>query len=346
MRKLFARVTQLREARSREFAELLRTGPNRNSSPQGLVPVERFLDEVVAPLAAHGPVLLIVIDGMSVAVCRELLPDLLGHDWIPLNRAGTHIAALGRARDHPFGHRGLADQPALRPAEAGSIRRRANRVFRAPSAYERHCKNGCPPILFHKSALRGEADAVLAAEVREEIASPNRRIVGVVINAVDDQLLKGEQLDTRWSRDAIPVLPALLHEAKLSRRLVVITSDHGHVLDSSSVYKPGEGGERWRNARWAEPGEGELRFSGPRVVIPESKAVIVPWSEKIRYGIKKNGYHGGVTPQEMVTPIAVLSPSGHISGRLGRSPGRRAVLVGGTGRRRRGHRRCSVPHQA
>ena len=57
------------------------------------------------------------------------------------------------------------------------------------------------------------------------------------------------------------------------------------------------------------PGEGELRLSGPRVVIPESKAVIVPWSERIRYGIKKNGYHGGVAPQEMVIPIAVLSPS-------------------------------------
>ena len=57
------------------------------------------------------------------------------------------------------------------------------------------------------------------------------------------------------------------------------------------------------------PGEGELRLSGPRVMIAESKAVIVPWSESIRYGIKKNGYHGGVAPQEMVTPIAVLAPS-------------------------------------
>ncbi len=149
---------------------------------------------------------------------------------------------------------------------------------------------------------------MLAAEVREQIASPDRRIVGVVINAVDDHLLKGEQLDTRWSRDAIPVLPALLHEAKQSRRLVVITSDHGHVLDSNSICKPSEGGERWRNAIDA-PGEAELRLSGPRVVIPESKTVIVPWSEKIRYGIKKNGYHGGITPQEMVTPIVVLSPT-------------------------------------
>ena len=45
------------------------------------------------------------------------------------------------------------------------------------------------------------------------------------------------------------------------------------------------------------------------MLIAESKAVIVPWTENIRYGIKKNGYHGGASPQEMVTPIAVLSPS-------------------------------------
>jgi hypothetical protein len=130
----------------------------------------------------------------------------------------------------------------------------------------------------------------------------------VVINAVDDQLLKGEQLDTPWSRGTIPVLPALLHEAKYYKRIVVITSDHGHVLDSGSVFTAGEGGERWRVAADAPSGQGELRVSGLRVVIPESKTLIAPWSENIRYGIKKNGYHGGVSPQEMVVPIAVLSP--------------------------------------
>ena len=113
--------------------------------------------------------------------------------------------------------------------------------FEANPLLRTHCKSGFAPTLFHKSALRGKGDAVLAGDVREEIASPNRRIVGVVINAIDDQLLKGEQLDTRWTRDTIPVLPALLHEAKQSRRLVVITSDHGHVLDCSSVSRPGEG---------------------------------------------------------------------------------------------------------
>lgn len=305
--KLFGRVTAVREDRSRQFAELLRAATESNSAPSGLTPVERLLDEVVSPLAAQGPVLLLIIDGMSVAVCRELLADLLGHDWIPLNREGSEsllsagLAAIPSVTEVSRTSLlcGALGQGASADEKAG---------FSAHPALRAHCKGSHPPLLFHKSALRDEGDAVLAGEVRAEIASPDRRIVGVVVNAVDDQLLKGEQLDTRWSRDAIPVLPALLHEAKLSRRLVVLTSDHGHVLDSETVCKLAEGGERWRMVS-APPGEGELQLSGPRVVIPPSRTVVAPWSEKIRYGIKKNGYHGGAAPQEMITPIAVLSPS-------------------------------------
>jgi hypothetical protein len=42
-------------------------------------------------------------------------------------------------------------------------------------------------------------------------------------------------------------------------------------------------------------------------VIPESKSLIAPWTERVRYGVKKNGYHGGISPQEMIIPIAVLN---------------------------------------
>ncbi len=306
--KLFARVTEVQEARSQKFAELLRTSTGLNSPHQGLLPVERLLDEVVAPLAAHGPVLLIIIDALSVAVGRELLPDLLGQDWIPLNRAGKETLVSA----------GLATIPSVTEVSRTSLfcgRLRQGSSADEQAGFETHpallacCKGGPPPVLFHKSALRDEAGSVLAGDVREAIASPDRRIVGVVINAVDDNLLKGEQLDTAWSRGTIPVLPALLHEAKYWKRLVVITSDHGHVLDSGSVFTAGEGGERWRVATDASPGQGELRVSGLRVVIPESKCLLAPWSENIRYGIKKNGYHGGVSPQEMVVPIAVFSPA-------------------------------------
>lgn len=36
--------------------------------------------------------------------------------------------------------------------------------------------------------------------------------------------------------------------------------------------------------------------------------MIVPWSERLRYGSKKNGYHGGASPQEMLIPISLLWP--------------------------------------
>jgi hypothetical protein len=132
--------------------------------------------------------------------------------------------------------------------------------------------------------------------------------VGVVVNAVDDHLLKGEQIDTRWTRDEITVLSALLHEARIARRLVVLVSDHGHVLDCHAEGRPQpmeQSGERWRTAG-GDPAEDELQVQGSRVLAPGHR-LIAPWSERVRYGIKKNGYHGGLTPQEMVIPIAVLS---------------------------------------
>src|SRR5205823_229782 len=38
----------------------------------------------------------------------------------------------------------------------------------------------------------------------------------------------------------------------------------------------------------------------------EDHRLIAPWSERVRYRARKNGYHGGLTPQEMVIPITVL----------------------------------------
>ena len=73
------------------------------------------------------------------------------------------------------------------------------------------------PVLFHKASLQEADDTSVAAEVRGEIAAAHRRVVGVVVNAVDDSLLKGEQIDTRWSRDEIKVLPTDIKGGELMR---------------------------------------------------------------------------------------------------------------------------------
>jgi hypothetical protein len=305
--RLFERVTSVREVQSKRFAELLGEWTKSDHQSESICPVERVLQDVVSPLAMHAPVLFIVIDGMSTAVCRELLLGIIGNEWVPLNRTGS-VGQLAT---------GLATIPSVTEVSrtsllCGELKQGSSgdeqTGFQAHPALKAASRGSLSPILFHKPSLSGDDDAVLAGEVRSEIGSSNRRVVGVVINAVDDLLLKGEQVGHRWSRDSIPVLSALLHEAKLSRRLVVITSDHGHVIDRNSRFFAHEGGERWRTAS-GEPNEFELRISGRRVVMPESKVVIVPWAENVRYGVKKYGYHGGANPQEMVTPIVVLSPS-------------------------------------
>ncbi len=303
--KLFEQVTAVRERQAYRFAQLLKEWTAAGSTGELIVPVERILESVVAPLASQTPLLLIIIDGMSLAVCRELVTDLTRHDWVVLYREGQMSGVMA----------GLATIPSITEASRTSLlcgqllRGTADDEkagFAAQPALLTHCRSGSPPVLFHKASLREESDAVLASEVRQAIASPHRRIVGVVVNAVDDHLLKGDQIDTRWTRDEIKVLPALLHEAKMSRRLVVLLSDHGHVLDSQTEGKLCEGGERWRFPTSA-PAEQELQISGARVLLPDAHTLIAPWTERLRYGVKKNGYHGGISPQEMIVPIVVLS---------------------------------------
>jgi hypothetical protein len=325
--QLFEKVTTVREVDSLRFAELLRDWTAAKLTDETIVPVEQVLERMVAPIAAAKPVLVVVIDGMSVAVFRELMADVLGHDWVLLAEEGVGLRPA------------LATVPSVTEVSRTSLLTGKLAQGHAPNekvgfaehpALLKTCRSGFPPVLFHKASLQETDDSSLAADIRKEIGSAHRKIVGVVVNAVDDHLLKGEQIDTRWSRDEIKVLPVLLHEAKMAGRTVILLSDHGHILDCNAKGKQYEGGERWRYASSQSsvvssqsgaatdnrqlitdnsPEEGELKILGVRVVIPETRELIAPWTEKIRYGIKKNGYHGGVSPQEMVIPIAVLNSS-------------------------------------
>lgn len=305
--QLFDRVTEVRQQQSQMFGKLLADWTAAGSHGGDLIPVERVLEDVIAPLAEKNLVLMIVIDGMSVAVCRELLSDVTQHDWIAISEPGRN-----------FNRPGVSTIPSVTEFArtsllCGALRQGGQeneKVGFAEHPTLVDCsRSGSPPVLFHKAGLAETEDTVLAAEVRKEIASTHRKVVGVVVNAVDDNLLKGEQIDIRWTRDEIKVLPALLHEARIARRLVVLVSDHGHMLDcqaeARSPHNEQSSGERWRSAEEA-PAEDELLVEGSRVLTPGHR-LVAPWSERVRYGVKKNGYHGGLTPQEMVVPIAVLS---------------------------------------
>jgi len=257
-------------------------------------------------LAKSQRVLLLVIDGMSQAVYRELSTDLLRHSWVELQREGVRgpgcllaaLPSITRVSRYSLlagclGEGGNADE---------------KRAFAAHPALKKLATK-FPPLLFHKADLQQPGSGALSARVREVMAEQQHRIVGAVINAVDDHLSSGAQLSVSWSVESISLLRQILEAARDSGRLVIFTSDHGHVLDHDMRYTK-TNGEAERYKPVTEPvGAGEVRVKGPRVVQPGNE-VILPWSEKLRYTPKKMGYHGGGTPQELVIPVGVYRNAG------------------------------------
>lgn len=297
------------EAFAREFATLLAASVGSGAYSDGVLLIEQVLDAVVAPLVKAMPVLLVVLDGMSAAVCRELVDGLTRE-----RREWVEIVEEGRSCCRPV----LATIPSETKYSRASLLagRLATDAPDERAAFAAHrglleaTSGGKGPVLHTKADLSTDT---LSAVVREEIASAKRRVVGVIVNAVDDHLAKADQIDVRWTLDTIPVLGALLHEAAAAGRAVILTSDHGHVLETGTtarVNAAGEGGERWRPAGGAAPAADEIALRGSRVMVPGG-ALVTSWSESFRsIAATKRGYHGGINPQEMIVPTSVLVPSG------------------------------------
>ena len=86
----------------------------------------------------------------------------------------------------------------------------------------------------------------------------------------------------------------------------MLLSDHGHVLDCGAKRKTDDESEGRFRSDDGKPDEEELQITGKRILCAPKQKLIAPTSEKLRYTQKANGYHGGVTPQEMVVPVVVL----------------------------------------
>ncbi len=297
-------VAELREQQNHAFAGLLRDWTEAGSAGEAVLCIETVIDRVVAPVIRETPLLLILIDGMSHAVFQELMADITAWEWSELGRADGSplqpvVAAIPSVTRFSraslfFGKR----------VEGGAPEEKKG--FESHPAMKTAAGQPAGAVLFHKVAVTDAGDGSLAEEVRNALASPAHRIVGVVLNAVDDHLNKGDQTDPKWTVDYLRAMPALLYEARASGRAVLLVSDHGHVLEWGTKLKPNGEGERWRPATGA-PEDGEMTISGGRVMGTEDGRLIGLWSEQYRYGIKKNGYHGGLTPQEMLAPMALLA---------------------------------------
>jgi hypothetical protein len=301
--KLLDRIGERRMASDEAFASTLAKAAAIGDVPAGVMPIESALQDVVAPLAQHNPVLMVVLDGMSLDVYLAIAESLALRGWTAWAREGLPLALL-------------ATMPSITECSRASLlsgrltRGVANHEKKAFAQHEglkRASKAAKPPVLLHKAGL--EQSHQLTPEASSLIADEEQRIVGVVINAIDDALAKSEQVRIDWTMESIPLLAEVLEHARRAGRTLVLTSDHGHVLERQSVLRPDGEGERWR--RPGRPVEREeIVLAGPRISALVGESLVLPWSETIRYAAKKNGYHGGVSRQEMLVPIGIWT-AGH-----------------------------------
>ncbi len=309
---LRAAIIARRNGFDQPFAQALLQWNSQATSFDGrVIPVESVLDQVVGPIAASQPVLLLVMDGLSTSIYRELFSRISTLGWVEMVPASVEQPLIG-----------VAALPTVTEVSRTSLL--CGRLALGTAANEKtgfanhalllaHSRNELPPRLFHKGDL---ADATnLAQEVRSAISNPQQKVVGVVYNAVDDHLSGPDQLHQRWSLEDLRLLMPLLREAREARRVVVITADHGHLLEDGTTQvnagpAPEKLSDRWRPGSDARAPH-EFAYVGGRVVTADnSKSVVCLWGESTRYASRKNGYHGGVSPQEVTVPLNVIVPLG------------------------------------
>ena len=296
--RLSTAVKERRERFNNRFAADLSAWNNHGAHFTKLTGVESLLDRYVAPLAAkEQPVLVIVLDGMSYAVCRELSAELAERRWSALSPDSLEIAPAVTALPSvtEFSRFSLISGNLGRGTQGAEELAWVSHPTLAAASGKQH-----PPVLFHKNDLAAMADP--DSPVLREVANTKRRVVGIVINAIDDSLSGPVQIAPDWNLEYLAVLRPLLGEAAAAGRVVVLTSDHGHILDFGAEYRRHDGSDRYRPGK--PDAVNEYYIEGGRAIGAGFTALGI---EGARYGARpRNGYHGGLTPQECLVPVVVL----------------------------------------
>jgi PglZ domain len=297
-----------RAAHDIAFATALAAYTRDDLSDQNVLLIENLLPEMVMPLARQDPVLLLVLDGMSAGVGAEVTASILARP-----RDGWAEALLP---GQPRRAAALAALPTVTDVSrasllCGQLRTGGRDTERSGFAAlaDAHDLRGAP--LFHKGPLDSARPGyAVADDVATAIVDVTRNsLVTCVLNTVDDALDRSDAGGIAWSADTVKHLAPLLDLARHAGRIVILTADHGHIVERrQGTQRPHPVLSSSRSRAASTPaGDGEMLFSGPRVLTPEGTAVLAV-DENLRYGPLKSGYHGGASPAEAVVPVIVLVP--------------------------------------
>ncbi|MBT3154265.1 BREX-2 system phosphatase PglZ [Streptomyces sp. CHD11] len=305
------RVRDRRRQIDASFARSLAAWTQAGTQPGSMLTVETFLEQVVRPVVRHGEgrrVLFLVLDGMSAAIASELGEELrrTWAEFDPLPEGALRRRAMAAAL------------PTLTAVSRTSLF--AGRLMKGTQADEKRLFpahtwwGGAPAAVFHKDDLRTEQAGDTFGPALTEALHDGRTHVAVVLNTIDDRLAKEQKLgDGAWHVDHVAGLRDLLRVAALQGMAVLLTSDHGHVVDRHGVRVDAADPP---SARHRPPGdsplaEPEITLSGPRVVWPEPGATVVAlWDADSRYTSLKAGYHGGASLAEFTIPVLAFLPFG------------------------------------
>ncbi|WP_019931233.1 BREX-2 system phosphatase PglZ [Nocardia sp. BMG111209] len=308
-RVLVSRTRELRREFDREFATTLAVWTNSGSDPGEMLTVETFLRRVVRPLAGTHRVMLIVLDGMSAAIATELAGELrrtfAEYDPLPGKEPRCRRAMAAALPSLTAVSRTSLFAGTLMKGDQDTERRLfpAHKFWGAKRAE-----------VFHKNHLRSEPGDRFGKDLDAAIADPDCH-VAMVLNTIDDRLGKEVKLDdSAWETREIGDLRALVGAAAGQGMAVLITSDHGHVIDRHGVAVEGVGVASARHRvpapAYDRLAETEIALRGPRVVWPESGASIVAlWDSDSRYSAQKAGYHGGASLAEITIPVLAFLPA-------------------------------------
>lgn len=289
----------------RRFAAALADSPNPT-----VATVENLLPDIVIPLAKKVPTLLIVADGLSVAAANDLVSALQRDAWIEVSASGDTLRGAAVAVLPTLTHRSRCSLLCGELKEGTDAAERSGFVSLIRKSQLQPTGNVPDPI-FHKAALDAVPSGLsLATDVNNAIADvTNQKLVAVVLNYVDDTLHHTDPGGTDWNLDTITHLRPLLHAARNAGRTVVITSDHGHLIEygtSAKVDRANTHGQRAHGDFANVDTTREVIVEGPRVLTADNRVVLAV-DETIRYGARNAGYHGGGSPAEAVVPVVVLT---------------------------------------
>jgi PglZ domain-containing protein len=312
LRAVLAAARLRRDVHDQLFGQALarHSGP----APAGLIHLEDVVATTVLPLAKHQPVLLVIADGMSQAVATEVVDDLVRRydTWLECLPDGENERRLAA----------LAVLPSLTEVSRASLLSGTLTVGQR-STEQRGLRTlaksqGLRAELFHKLNLDTSPDGyALALDVAAAVDDTDIALVACVLNTIDDSLDRSDPGGTAWTADTVKHLRPLMERARRAGRVVVLTSDHGHIVERRQGRQQSAEGTSSNRSRPAaggpSPTADEVRVNGPRVLLHNGDAILAV-NERLRYGPLKAGYHGGASPAEVVVPISILAPGEAPSG--------------------------------